>query len=193
VKDTHVPITDAGPGASVRNAVPSVSLSSRPARADDAALVHALYLATPEYFDVISIPIPTRDEVRTDLDTAARDERRHIELLVTLEQPPLDSAASLHDLDTGGWVVGYLDYKLDYPERGDATVNLLLVHGALHDRGIGRRAVRDLEARLRGRVDRVLASIYGQNPRAKHFWESLGYTFAIDARPILDWYAKTLA
>jgi GNAT superfamily N-acetyltransferase len=192
VKDAQLPLTDAGLASSVRDTVPSPSLISRPARPEDARLVHALYVATPEYFEVISIPVPTLDEVRTDLETAARDDRRHMELLVTLERPPLPEAASLHEPATGGWSVGYLDYKLDYPERGDATVNLLLVHGALHQRGIGRRAVIDLEARLRGRVHRVLASIYGQNPRAQRFWEGLGYTFAIDARPILDWYAKTL-
>jgi hypothetical protein len=52
--------------------------------------------------------------------------------------------------------------------------------------------VLDLEQRLRGQVRRVLASIYGQNPRAERFWGSLGYHFAIDAKPVLDWYAKEL-
>jgi len=42
-------------------------------------------------------------------------------------------------------------------------------------------------------VRRVLASIYGQNPGARRFWEALGYAFAIDAKPVLDWYAKQLA
>lgn len=45
---------------------------------------------------------------------------------------------------------------------------------------------------MSGRAKRILASIYGQNPRAERFWSSLGYSFAIDAKPLLDWYAKTL-
>jgi hypothetical protein len=52
--------------------------------------------------------------------------------------------------------------------------------------------VRELEARLKGHAKRVLVSIYGQNPRAERFWKSLGYAFAIDAKPVLDWYAKAL-
>lgn len=167
---------------------------TRPATVDDAGLIHALYLATPAYFDVISIPIPTCDEVRTDLETASRDPRRHTELvLLPAESPPHPDGADVpRDPRTGREVVGYLDYKLAYPEPNDATVNLLLIHGGLQSRGIGRRCVADLERRLRGRSRRVLASIYGQNPRAKRFWQSLGYHFAIDAKPILDWYAKEL-
>ncbi len=166
---------------------------TRPADVADAAIVHRLYEKTPGYFDVISIPIPTLAEVRTDLGTAARDPRRFTELVTV----PLRSAAlhdeTLVDPTSGRQVVGYLDYKIDYPSDGDATVNLLLIHGELQSRGLGRDCVRDLERRLRGRVRRVLASIYGQNPRARRFWEGLGYAFAIDAKPILDWYAKRLA
>lgn len=277
-------------------------LTTRPASVADAPLVYRLYLATPGYFDIISIPVPTLAEVRTDLDTADRDPRRYTELvLVPLapedgrpdderseaerallavcdldgdptsgvgrdaggdpsgdpggspesrtdaagtavgaagpaggsssgpgggpsggpsggpgaatgsSQPSMTGSALLPDVprqprscgggqgdpgDRGGRrrhaVVGYLDYKLDYPEYGDATVNLLLIHGGLQSRGFGRHCVADLEARLAGRARRVLASIYGQNPRAERFWRSLGYHFAIDAKPILDWYAKSL-
>ena len=90
------------------------------------------------------------------------------------------------------YVVGYLDYKLNFPEKGDVTVNLLLVGEPWQRNGYGARAMIDLETRLQGRVRRVLASVYGQNLRAKRFWASLGYSFAIDAKPVLDWYAKYL-
>jgi GNAT superfamily N-acetyltransferase len=163
---------------------------TRPASTEDARLVHRLYLDTPGYFDIISIPIPTLNEVERELQAAEDDARRFTELIVL---PPDEAdAVTIDDGLTGGRVVGYLDYTLNYPEEGDATVNLLLVHRAAQSRGIGRRCVADLEARLRGRSRRVLASIYGQNPRAEHFWRSLGYRFAIDAQPLLDWYAKSL-
>jgi len=193
VRDIDAPASDASREGVRHVVLPGQAAATRRAVADDAPLVHALYLATPEYFDLISIPGPTLEEVRTDLETAARDPRRHIELVVEPNRPPLADAERFADAITGGWVVGYLDYKVDYPDLGDVTVNLLLVHGALHDRGIGRRTVRDFEARWRGVARRVLASIYGRNPGARRFWEGLGYTFAIDARPILDWYAKSLA
>jgi ribosomal protein S18 acetylase RimI-like enzyme len=166
---------------------------TRLADASDAALVHRLYAKTPGYFEVISIPVPTLAEVRTDLETAARDPRRSTELILLppTQRAPVDS--ELTDPVSGRQVVGYLDYKLDYPEEGDATVNLLLVSGDVQGRGIGSRCVRDLEKRLHGRSRRILASIYGRNPRARRFWEGLGYAFAIDAKPVLDWYAKSLA
>lgn len=157
----------------------------------DAPLVHELYAATPEYFDIISIPVPTVAEVSTDLATATADPRRFVELVL------LEPSAAGPDCDldpvTGAAVVGYLDYKLDYPAEGDATVNLLLIRAGLQSRGVGGACVRDLEGRLRGRSARLLASIYGENPRARRFWEGLGYRFAIDARPLLEWFAKTLA
>jgi len=169
-----------------------------------------VYNYTPGYFQIISIPVPTLEEVRTDLATAATDPRRHSELiLLEPNWPGSADVGSGHegssagaDLDgsglepieplTGRTVAGYLDYKLDYPDTGDATVNLLLILPWLQSLGIGAACANDLEHRLTGHSRRLLASIYGSNPRARKFWERLGYTFAIDARPILDWYAKLL-
>lgn len=172
----------------------ATALHLRPAGADDAGVVHALYLATPTYFEAIGKPVPTSSEVRTDLLLAERDERRHVVLAVLDDR---DGAATLpagvpHDPGSDAPVVAYVDYKLDYPDVGDATVNLLLVHGALQSRGYGAAVVAALEGQVRGRARRVLASIYGSNPRAKRFWERLGYRFAIDARPVLEWYGKRL-
>jgi len=188
----------------------AVAIRTRPAGSGDAELVRGLYAATPEYFDIISIPVPTVDEVRTDLETAAADPRRRIELVLLENGAPSSNGEAKRgvaavsvgatiggpdpviDPSTGMPVAAYLDYKLDYPDPGDATVNLLLVRGGLQSRGIGGACALDLESRLRGRARRLLASIYGENPRARRFWENLGYVFAIDARPILDWYAKQL-
>jgi len=159
----------------------------RPATPDDAPLVHRLYEATPDYFRIISIPTPCLEETQRELEAAQADPRRYTELVLSKEET-FGSADPLSE----GKVVGYLDYKIHYPEEGDATVNLLLISGCLQSRGYGRACISDLEKRLRGRVKRVLASIYGQNPRAEQFWKSLGYSFAIDAKPVLDWYAKEL-
>ncbi|MDA0700684.1 MAG: GNAT family N-acetyltransferase [bacterium] len=168
----------------------SVVITTRRVDVDDAELVHALYLATPSYFDVISIPVPSMAEVRTEIAAAQGDERRHIELVLADPEPRWPGLTQ--DPRSGRLIVGYLDYKLDYPEPGDATVNLLLIHGAVQSLGLGGRVVPDLERRLKGAARRVLASIYGRNPSARRFWERLGYSFAMDARPVLEWYAKEL-
>jgi GNAT superfamily N-acetyltransferase len=144
--------------------------------------VHALYLATPAYFEALSIPMPSVEEVRTDLATAADDPRRLTQLVV---RPGADGGARQD--------VAYLDVTLDYLGPGDATVNLLLVRADLQRQGIGRGVVADLERRLRGRCRRVLASVFGRNPHARRFWTSQGYHFAIDAAPVLEWYAKRLS
>ncbi len=169
------------------------AVTTREAEPSDARLVHSLYLATPSYFDIISIPIPTLEEVGTDLATARSDPRRYVELVLVDAEAAHGIEPLIRDPVSGGVVAGYLDYKLDYPDSGDATVNLLLVHPGLQSRGIGGACAADLESRLRGRARRLLASIYGENPRARSFWERLGYAFAIDAKPLLDWYAKSLA
>lgn len=168
-----------------RRVARSPGIEIRPANVEDARIVHQLYQQTPAYFAIISMPVPTLAEVERELDAAAIDPRRCVELILADVKDGIPDA-------TGGWVVGYLDYKLDYPESGDAMVNLLLILERLQSRGLGRSCVRDLERRLRGRAKRVLASIYGQNPRAERFWRSLGFQFAIDAKPVLDWYAKPL-
>lgn len=184
--------------STVTSAPTTTGVTTRPVGPDDAPIVQAVYSHSPGYFEIISTPIPTLEEVRTDLATGMSDPRRHLELiLVTPNFPastgnPGDSPV-LTDPLTGQRVAGYLDYKLDYPDKGDATVNLLLILPWLQSHGIGAACARDLEARLNGNTRRMLASIYGSNPRARSFWERLGYTFAIDARPILDWYAKLLA
>lgn len=161
---------------------------TRPATIADASLVHRLYTETPKYFDIISIPMPTHAEIRRELEAASQDPRRCVELAL---DGAFSDPANI-DKQTGKTVVGYLDYKLDYPDPGDATVNLLLIREGLQSRGYGRKCMADLEQRLGGHVKRILASVYGQNTRAKHFWDSLGYSFAIDARPVLEWYAKEL-
>ena len=52
--------------------------------------------------------------------------------------------------------------------------------------------MQQLEARLPPGTRRVLASVLGDNPRGARFWERLGYTFELDARPSMVWYAKRL-
>ncbi|MCA9835562.1 MAG: GNAT family N-acetyltransferase [Trueperaceae bacterium] len=162
---------------------------SRPANPEDAELVHKVYCAAPRYFEIISIPDPSVIEVRGELEAAFLDKRRFTELLFAPDQ---DTCSDIIDPQTGRQIVGYLDYKLDYPDAGDGTVNLLLIIESLQSKGLGRHFVNNLESRLRGQVKRLLASIYGQNHRAERFWKTLGYSFAIDAKPVLDWYAKTL-
>ena len=142
----------------------------------DAPLMHELYLHTPQYFQMLSTPIPTLLEVEREVQLALLDPRRRLELL---------------ERDDG--VVGCLDYKLHYPSRGDITINLLLIAEHVQSQGCGSWVVRDLEERLPAGTRRLLASVLGNNARAAKFWQHHGYTFAIDARPVMEWYAKDIS
>ncbi|MEM6432081.1 MAG: GNAT family N-acetyltransferase [Deinococcota bacterium] len=174
---------------------------TRAATLDDAPLVCELYKRAPDYFERLGADVPTLSEVSRELEIALADPCRHVELILSGHEGLLDRPAPTHVPNRMSAltkptkalrVVGYLDYKMNFPERGDTTINLLLIGTLWQRSGYGARAIEDLEARLSGRVKRLLASIYGQNPRAKRFWEALGYSFAIDAKPVLDWYAKYL-
>lgn len=142
-----------------------------------APLLHTLYAAAPGYFELLGTRVPTPAEVQRDVEIALLDPRRRLELL--------------HD--EAGQLVGSLDCKHDYPEPGDLTINLLLIREDRQSQRLGEQAVQDLEGRLPPGTTRVLASVLGNNPRGARFWERQGYTFALDARPVMTWYAKAVA
>lgn len=163
---------------------------TRAASSKDAELVHSVYLQTPKYFEIIAIEMPTLTEAKGELEAAQQDSCRHTELILSCPELPYESG--IIDPQSKRQVLGFLDYKLNYPDTKDATVNLLMVSGELQAKGIGQKVMAELEQRLAGRTKRVLASIYGRNTGATRFWKRMGYHFEIDAQPILDWYAKEL-
>jgi ribosomal protein S18 acetylase RimI-like enzyme len=185
-------------------------LQTRPVTLADTSILHRLYQQSERYFKIIAAPIPLEVDVRSELESALSDPRRHLEFLLAADplhdDPPHDDPPHddpLHDdplhNDPLHDVVGYLDLKFNYPNHGDATINLLLIAEPFQSDGWGSSTVQDLEARLQsGRIEhaptvhRLLAGIYAENPGAMRFWERHGYHFAIDARPVLAWYEKIL-
>jgi GNAT superfamily N-acetyltransferase len=149
-------------------------LNATPLALHHAPLLHMLYTAAPGYFALLGTRVPSLKEVERDVEIALLDPRRRLELL--------------HDHD--GQLVGSLDYKLDYPQEGDLTINLLLIREDRQSQRLGEAAVRHLEGRLPPGIQRVLASVLGDNPRGARFWERLGFAFTVDARPVMTWYAK---
>jgi ribosomal protein S18 acetylase RimI-like enzyme len=164
-------------------------LRTRPVTLADTSILHHLYQQSERYFKIIAAPIPLEVDVRSELESALSDPRRHLEFL--LDSDPISADPER--------VVGYLDLKFNYPNHGDATINLLLIAQPFQSDGWGSRTVQDLESRLNAgqiahapTVHRLLAGIYAENPGAMRFWERHGYHFAIDARPVLAWYEKIL-
>ncbi|MGY2893269.1 GNAT family N-acetyltransferase [Deinococcus sp. UYEF24] len=188
----------------------------QPMALQHAPLLHQLYLDTPDYFALLGNRPPSMGEVEHDVQTALFDPRRCLELIY-LDKAAPGARTGAEDGEAAA-PIGSLDYKLDFPEPGDVTINLLLIRGELQSGGLGHQVVRLLETRLHdsklhaarsgrllhndgsldasgsqgARPPRLLASVLGENPRAVAFWQRLGFSFATDARPVMTWYAKAL-
>ncbi|MGC8904043.1 N-acetyltransferase family protein [Thermus sp.] len=152
----------------------ALSLSLRPASPEDAPVLHGLFLRSPGYFALIGMEPPTLEDVLQDLRTLPQDPRRRAFLLFLEEE-----------------AVGYLDYKVHYPEARDATLSLLLIREDRQGQGLGKRALRHLLGHLAG-VERLYAVVYGHNPRAKAFFRSQGFRHVKDGGPALSWYVREL-
>ncbi|WP_261663114.1 GNAT family N-acetyltransferase [Deinococcus sp. Marseille-Q6407] len=150
-------------------------MNIKTAHLGDAQALYTTYRNSPDYFRMLGTAIPTASEVELELGLALMDRRRHVELI-----------------EHEGEIVGVLDWKEAYPEPQDVTVNLLLLNPAQRGAGLGSRVMWDLESRLSAGTSRLMASVLGENPAGARFWERLGYHFAIDARPVMTWYAKPL-
>ncbi len=147
----------------------------RNANPADAPLLHAIYGQSPGYFRLLGSEPPALADVARELEAAARDPKRRIELLFWQ-----------------GRAVGVLDYKRGHPARGEAAISLVLVAEPYRGRGIGRAAVTALEAELKAEVRRLYAVVYGQNPKAERFFQALGYRYWKRGGPALTWYQKPL-
>lgn len=178
-----------------RNITPSAF--TRPANAKDAKQVQRLYAQAPSYTANVTMKVPSVAEVYQDLYTAQQDSLRHTELVLcpTAEhwRIPSHVAAESHDPESQRLIIGYLDYKVDYPQEQEVMINLLLIPEPLQGQGWGTRIMQELELRLANQYRHILASVYGRNPATTRFWQRLGYHHALDAQPIMDWYGKDIA
>ncbi|GIW32142.1 MAG: N-acetyltransferase [Meiothermus sp.] len=153
----------------------STRLDFSPVTSDSAAIVHELYLNCPTYISLIGGDMPTLNDIRRELDTLRHDTRRQALLLMQENRP-----------------VGFLDYKVAYPDLHSATISLLLIEEKLQGQGLGKAAVEQLEAQLSGRMEQLYAVVYGNNEQAKRFWERVGFEHLRDSGPTLSWYMKSL-
>lgn len=101
------------------------------------------------------------------------------------ELPPGRTLADKHVLGIRGAdrrLVGVIDVVRDYPASGEWFLGLLVLLPSERGRGLGERAYRAVEAwtRQRGAVAMWLA-VLEQNPRARRFWERLGFS-AVSSR-----------
>lgn len=151
-------------------------LDFMPATVQTAPAVYELYLHCPTYIALIGGDTPTLNDIERELETLRHDTRRQALLLLQ-----------------GQEIIGFLDYKVAYPDLHSATISLLLIDERLQNQGLGKLAVEELEDSLAGRIERLYAVVYGNNEKARAFWSRRGYSHTKDGGPSLSWYVKTLA
>lgn len=147
---------------------------------DSAPVIHQLYQKSPTYFRLIGMEIPTLGDVEREVEALAHDPQRRCCLV----------AAPVHKEQHR--VIGYLDYKLHYPEPMAATISLLLIDEEHQGQGFGSLALEHLESLLSGDLRRLYAVVYGNNLAAQRFWEARGFRHFKDGGPSLRWYVKEL-
>jgi RimJ/RimL family protein N-acetyltransferase len=83
-----------------------------------------------------------------------------------------------------GEMVGVADMVRGYPKPGTAFLGLLVVAGPAQGRGIGRRAVRALEAVARERgCTRIRLAVVRTNDAAAGFWRAMGFSATGEVAP----------
>jgi len=154
---------------------PTQGVLLKPVSDGDAPLIQRVYQASPKHFERIAMEMPSLADVEREVEAILADPNRRAYLIFNADEP-----------------VGYLDYKLHYPENTDAIITLILIAEPYRGLGYGKQAVEDLEAMLYHDVERLFAAVYGDNPDAVAFWEKLGYRFLKDGAPSVSWYYKRL-
>ncbi|ACL66910.1 GCN5-related N-acetyltransferase [Anaeromyxobacter dehalogenans 2CP-1] len=83
----------------------------------------------------------------------------------------------------GGALAGLVDATDGWPQRGITWIGLMLFEPASRSRGLGAALLAELERELRGAGTRaVQLMVQAQNPRARAFWERMGFSPMASAR-----------
>lgn len=82
-------------------------------------------------------------------------------------------------------LAGLADLAFGYPEPADAFLGLMMFTPAARRRGLGPAFLCHLEAEARRRAARNLyIAVLDANPRARAFWDRMGFTLALANRPV---------
>lgn len=143
--------------------MPSLSLSPLRFSPQEIAEVVDLYTSNPEYcraageYDPENVPA---DRVEADLR----------------EEAGTEGCEVLLARDGRGRLVGLLCLLAEHPTDGLPWIGLLLVHGDLRRKGIGRSLAGLVEERFGGgKRDGIRLAVLENNPAALVFWSSLGW------------------
>lgn len=142
---------------------PTPPLTLRPLNSSDAPALQAVYGAGADFFVSNGGATPPADQAVDDLAAAAADDGRY-----------------LLGIDLAGEMVGVIDLRLASPEPFDVHVGLILLTPAYRRQGLGRWALRILEAWLRRATptEKVVLTVPAHAYAAQAFFRACGYRFS---------------
>lgn len=159
------------------SSLPPVSLIPLEPGIHDEAL-QRVYELTPSYWDRYGLISAPDGQGQRDLRDIGDDPTRY-GLGILLPNQPGNPAA-------GAQLVGMIDFRLHWPERGVAYVGLIMVAEPFQRRGVARAAWRLLEEWLgqQAGIDRVRLGIEQFAPESVKFLEALDFHLTGDSQRI---------
>lgn len=147
-------------------------------RALHTAALQAVYAAVPDYWAMYDLTEAPPNQADRDLLSAAETAGRFMLGIVRRLDP--------EDVGAGGELIGFIDFRLDWPDVGVAYVGMLMVAEVLQRQGMGTQAWALLApwlARSAG-IRTVRAGVEQFNVTALKFWEAQGFALTGDSNRI---------
>lgn len=121
----------------------------------------AIYASNPEYFEIVSHKVPTRNDVEMDMLTkpdGLAGERKHYGVYCL-----------------NGEAVALTDILEGFPEDDVYYIGLFMIKGDKQRRGLGRSLFLQLAetARAKG-FERIRLGVVEENQKGLAFWETMG-------------------
>jgi RimJ/RimL family protein N-acetyltransferase len=134
-----------------------------------AAALQAVYTATPGYWQMYGLAGPPPDQAQQDLTASNETPGRYLVGIV--------KRMDEHDVAEGAELIGLVDFRLDWPDEGVATVGMLMVAQPYQRQGVGAQAWSLLAPWLTAsaHMRKARLSIEQFNIGALKFWEALGF------------------
>lgn len=145
---------------------------------DHAEALQAVYQATPHFWEMVGLLAAPTGQAAHDLQEAAQTPNRYI-LGIIRRINPEDGAA-------GGELIGTVDFRLHWPERGLAYIGMLMVAEPYQRQGAGLQTWRLLAPWLAetAGIETARLGVEQFNMGALRFFQQAGFTLTGDSSRI---------
>ena len=147
-------------------------------RALHMAPLQGVYAATPSYWAMYDLDGPPSNHADKELIAAAETPGRILLGIVRRLDPA--------DPDAGAEMIGFVDFRLDWPDSGVVYIGMIMVAEALQREGIATQTWSLLKPWLASQagMQRARAGIEQFNVTTLKFWEAQGFTMTGESNRI---------